>query len=135
MQVPQVVYPDRERLFGWARSGWHLKPKEPHIRGNVVFLTRGGVISYAESFLSFVEGYHLAEIVGEPTAGTNGNVNMLGLPGKYVIPFTGMKVVKHDGSQHQLIGIQPTIPLQRTLQAVEQGRDEYIEKALAVIKS
>jgi hypothetical protein len=44
-----------------------------------------------------------------------------------------MKVVKHDGSQHHLIGIQPTVPLGRTLAAVREGRDEYIERALRII--
>jgi len=45
-----------------------------------------------------------------------------------------MKVVKHDGSQLHLIGIQPTVPVERTLKAVREGRDEYIEAALKIIR-
>ncbi|MFO7651825.1 MAG: hypothetical protein R6X13_10865 [bacterium] len=52
------------------------------------------------------------------------------LPGGFRFPWTGMKVTKFDGSQHHLVGIQPTVPLERTLEAVRAGRDEYIEKAL-----
>jgi len=44
-----------------------------------------------------------------------------------------MKVYKHDGSQHHLIGIQPTVPAVRTIQGVREGRDELFEKALEII--
>jgi C-terminal processing protease CtpA/Prc len=98
-----------------------------------VFLTDGRAISYAESFLSFVEHYRLAEIVGQPTAGANGNINPFVLPGGFRLIYTGMRVVKHDGSQHHTIGIQPTIFAKRTIQGVRQGRDELIEKALGII--
>ncbi len=134
MQVPQIVYPDREGIWGFAEFGWQMEPKEPRIQGKVVFLTNGSAISYAESFMGLVEGYKLGDIVGQPTAGTNGNVNPFDLPGGYSFWWTGMKVLKHDGSQHHLIGIQPTVPLERTLKAVREGRDEYIEKALELIK-
>ena len=85
--------------------------------------------------MSFIEHYKLAEIVGQPTAGTNGNVNPFLLPGGFKIMWTGMKVLKHDGSQHHLIGIQPTVLVERTIQGVIDGRDEFLEKALEIIKS
>jgi C-terminal processing protease CtpA/Prc len=134
MFVPRIVYPDHERILGWDNFGWHMEPKEPRITGKTVFLTNSLAISYAESFMGYIEGYKLAAIVGQPTAGTNGNVNPFDLPGGYRFSWTGMKVVKHDGSQHHLIGIQPTVPVERTLKAVREGRDEYIEAALKVIR-
>lgn len=133
MRIPQIIYPDFENVVGYKNSGWGLKPKQPRIKGKVVFLTDGRAISYAESFMSFIEHYKLAEIVGQPTAGTNGNVNRLFLPGDFRIRWTGMKVVKHDGSQHHLIGIKPTVPVRRTIQGVIEGRDEFLEKALEII--
>lgn len=83
--------------------------------------------------MSFIEHYRLAEIVGQPTAGTNGNVNAFRLPGGFRITWTGMRVVKHDGSQHHLVGILPTIPMTRTIAGVRAGRDELLERALEVI--
>jgi C-terminal processing protease CtpA/Prc len=133
MRVPQIIYPDQENIVGYKNYGWGLEPREPRIKGKVVFLTNPRAISAAESYLSFVEHYKLGEIVGQPTAGTNGNVNRLTLPGGYMILWTGMKVLKHDGSQHHLIGVQPTVPVQRTIQGVIEGRDEYLEKALEII--
>ena len=67
------------------------------------------------------------------TAGANGTINRLKLPGKYGIVWTGMKVLKHDMSQHHLIGIQPTVTIKRTLEGVLAGRDEVIEKAIEII--
>jgi hypothetical protein len=44
-----------------------------------------------------------------------------------------MKVLKHDGAQHHLIGIQPTVPAERIIQGVVDGRDELLEKAVEVV--
>ncbi len=130
MRIPQIIYPDQKDVVGYQNLGWLIKPAEPHIRGKVVFITDGRAISYAESFLSFIEYYRLAEIVGQPTAGANGNVNPFDLPGGFRIVYTGMKVVKHDGSQHHTIGILPTVPVQRTLSGIRENRDELFDKAL-----
>ncbi len=134
MQIPQFIYPDRENIAGYQSAGWNLDSREPKIMGKVVFITDGRAISYAESVLSFVEYYKLGEIVGQPTAGTNGNVNSFSLPGDFRIEWTGMKVVKHDGSQQHLLGIRPTVPMARTIKGISEGRDELLEKALQIIR-
>jgi hypothetical protein len=133
MQIPFIIYPDQENVAGYQKMGWKLVAKQPYIKGKVVFITDGRAISYAESFISFIEHYKLTEIVGQPTAGANGNVNSFVLPGGFQITWTGMKVLKHDGSQHHVRGIQPTVPAERTIQGVIQGRDEFLEKALEVV--
>ena len=133
MRIPQVIYPDFE-LVTWEHASWGMMPEEPHIQGKVAFITDGRAISYAESFMGFIESYRLAEIVGQPTAGTNGNVNPFRVPGGYRVRFTGMLVVKHDGSQHHLIGIQPTVPAERTREGVREGRDELLERALELVR-
>lgn len=134
MQVPQTIYPDRENLAGWEYHGWGMKPSKTHLDANIIFLTDGRAISYAESYMSFVENYKLATIIGQPTAGTNGNINPFTLPGGYSISWTGMRVVKHDGSAHHGVGIQPHILVNKTIQGVREGRDEYLEKAMETAK-
>ena len=134
MQVPKYIYPDQVNMAGYQLHGWFIQPEKPHISGKVVFITDGRAISYAESFMGFIEYYRLAEIVGQPTAGTNGNVNFFNLTGGFRVTWTGMKVVKHDGSQHHLIGIQPTVPVHRTIRGVQEERDEFLEKAIEIIQ-
>jgi C-terminal processing protease CtpA/Prc len=132
-RVPLVIYPNRERSPGPDTSGrWTLEPKAPRFTGRAVFITDARAISYAESVMGIVEHYGIGEIVGAPTAGANGNVNRFDLPGGYKVTWTGMQVLKHDGSQHHLIGIRPTVPVERTLAGVRAGRDELLEKAIEV---
>jgi len=135
MRVPQIIYPDFENLVGFKHLGWEIEPAEPHIDCKVVFITDGRAMSYAESFMSFIEHYGLATIVGQPTAGTNGNVNPFVLPGGYKIYWTGMKVVKHDGSQHHGIGILPDVMVNKTIKGIREDRDEFLEKAIEIMDS
>ncbi len=131
--VPLASFPDRDRLAFVATARWNLAPLKPRLRANVAFVTDGRAISYAESLLGIVEHYQLGAIVGGPTAGTNGNVNPFTLPGGYTVAWTGMKVLKHDGSRHHGVGIQPTVPATRTIRGVREGRDELLERAVVEV--
>ena len=134
--VPKVNYPDQVYLTEYDTSGrWKVKPKTPYLGDKkIVFIISGRAISYAETYMGIVEHYKLGYIVGEEaTAGTNGNVNFIALPGNFSMMYTGMKVLKHDGSQHHLIGIMPTHPQTITVQGIRNGKDELIEKALSII--
>lgn len=133
--VPIVTRPDGEG-WEWNQSGrWNLTPAAPRLRQPVAFLTDGRAISYAESIMGIVEAYKLGEIVGSTTAGTNGNVNPFELAGGYKVSWTGMKVLKHDGSQHHGVGIAPTVPAAPTAAGIAAGRDEVLEKAIDVVRA
>jgi C-terminal processing protease CtpA/Prc len=119
----------------FERSGeWELPPTSPLLNAKKAFLTDGRAISYAESCMGIVEAYKLGAIVGAPTAGTNGNVNPFTLPGGYSVSWTGMKVLKHDGSRHHGVGIMPTVPVSRTRAGVAAGHDEFLDRAVGVVK-
>ncbi|WP_375562681.1 S41 family peptidase [Bernardetia sp. OM2101] len=135
MQIPQIIYPNYENLCGFEKHGWLLEAKKPYL-GNkqVIFITNGQAISYAESYMSFIEGYNLATIVGQTTAGTNGNVNSFELIGGYMITWTGMKVIKHNGNQHHGIGIIPNVKVEKTIKGITENRDEFLEKSLELIR-
>ena len=136
MQIPQIVYPDHKNVVGYISYNWmeFMKPQKAYLGDkDIVFIIDGRAISYAESYMGYVEGYNLATIIGQPTAGTNGNVNLYYLPGGFRITWTGMKVLKHDGSQHHGIGILPDIYVEKTIQGVKDGNDEYLEKALELV--
>ncbi len=133
--VPIIQLPDREG-WKWNDLGrWTITPVKPRWKMPVAFMTDARAISYAESIMGIIEHYKLGEIVGSTTAGTNGNVNSFELPGKYVVTWTGMKVLKHDGSQHHGIGIAPTVPVTPTAAGIAAGRDELLEKAIEVVQS
>jgi C-terminal processing protease CtpA/Prc len=134
-QIPVVTKPDRLGSAEYAIGGrWTLPPQSPRLEGRVIFLIDGRAISYAESVMGIVEAYKLADIVGEATAGTNGNVVITPLPGDFTLYWTGMRVLKHDGSRHHGVGIAPTHPVQRTIAGVAAGRDEILEKGLELAR-
>ncbi|MCE2611706.1 S41 family peptidase [Flavobacteriaceae bacterium D16] len=136
MQIPKILYPNQKNRVGFEKYNWFLPSIKPYLGDKqIIFLTDGSAISYAESYMGFVEGYDLATIIGQPTAGTNGNINSFTLAGGFSITWTGMKVVKHDGSQHHAIGIIPDIFLEKTIEGVKEGRDEFLEKAIELTRS
>jgi C-terminal processing protease CtpA/Prc len=132
--VPIFTEPDQKGPISFDEKGrWNLPPIAPRLKAKIAFIADGRAISYAETYLGIIEAYKLAAIVGETTAGTNGNVNPLSLPGNYQLAWTGMKVLKHDGSQHHGVGIKPTVAVSRTIRGVAEGRDEQLEKAIEVV--
>lgn len=135
MHVAKIVGPFYETA-GWQDIGWDLKPATPGIKGKVVFLTDGGAISYAESVMGYVADRKLGTIVGETTAGTNGNIASFLTPGGFTVGFTGMRVTRHDGrSPHHLVGVAADVPVAPTLAALRAGRDEVLEAGLAIVTS
>ncbi len=133
MLIPRITLPDRE---GWTyrESTWPVAPKTPRIGGRVVFINVPAVVSYGETCMAMIAHHKLATLVGESTAGCNGNVNFIELPGGFRIMWTGMEVLKLDRSPFYGVGFVPDHPVSRTLEAVRQGRDEFLEKAIEVIE-
>ncbi len=133
--VPVVTRPDRVGLRFTRIAGRHDAPLAPYLAARKVFLINGMAISYAETILGIVEAYRIGDLVGGPTAGTNGNNNMFTIPGGYRMFMTGMRVLKNDGSRHMGVGILPTVPVARTVAGVAAGRDEILERALALFEA
>jgi C-terminal processing protease CtpA/Prc len=133
--VPVFRKPDRKEISFERLGEWTLTPQAPYLKAKRAFIIDGRAISYAESCLGIVEHEHLGAIVGSPTAGTNGNINIVSLPGGYRVIFTGMKVLKHDGARHHGVGILPTVPVSRTVKAISEGKDELLEKAIQTVEN
>lgn len=133
-RIPIVRLPDR-RHFEYATSRWYLRPESPRLTSNVAWLIDGGSISYAESLSGIVDKHGLATIVGEPTAGSNGNVTTLQLPGGAFLSWTGMRVVAHDETAHHVTGVRPHVWVQPTVAGIREGRDEVLEAGLEIVRA
>jgi hypothetical protein len=134
MHIAKIVGPFGQ-VAGWESVGWDLTPAAPRLAGQVVFLTDGRAISYAESVMGYIAGRHLATIVGSPTAGTNGNIATFQVPGEFTIVFTGMRVTGHDGlAVHHLVGVKPDVAASPTLAGIRAGRDEVLDRALSLMR-
>ena len=132
LEIPVVTRPDRQGMT-FERRQWQVTPAAPYFNARRAFLTNGWDISYAETILGMVEHYGLGEIVGEATAGTNGVINPFRLPGGFEITWTGLRVLKHDGSPLFGVGVLPTIPEPLTKAGITAGRDEVLERAVQAV--
>jgi C-terminal processing protease CtpA/Prc len=133
MHVPRIIEPGGEPV-AWRHIGWHRRPREPAITGRVAFLISAEAISYAESILKYVEAHGLGRLVGERTAGTNGDIVRIDTLAGFYVVFTGMRVTRHDGTPFHLEGVAPDIPVQPTIAGIRAGRDEVLEAGLAVVR-
>ena len=78
----------------------------------------------------------MGTIIGENTAGANGDVNEIRLMNGGAMYFTGMKVSLLDGSPLHGVGVPPDIEVKQTIEQLQYGRyDETIEAGINHIKS
>jgi hypothetical protein len=129
MSVPLVTdpthAPDRYRGFGWD-----MEPRDELKGVRKLLLVDARAISFSESLTGYFASQKAGTIVGEPTAGANGNVLMVQLPNGYGVTMTGMRVVRHDGSIMQARGFQPDVRVVPTIEGLRAGRDEVLERAV-----
>lgn len=72
-------------------------------------------------------------IVGSTTAGADGNVSSIFLPGGLSTLISGIGVYYPNGEETQRVGIVPDIVHEPTIQGIREGRDEVLEKAVEII--
>lgn len=133
MQVLTARSPNGDLVTGSAHE-WNLQPVAPLIKAPIVFLTDQRAMSYAESVLGLVQFHQLATIVGSNTAGANGNVLPLILPGGFTSIYTGMRVIGPDGNPFHGEGIEPDVRVTPTLASIKAGRDAVLERALELLQ-
>ncbi|MFI1744322.1 S41 family peptidase [Thalassobellus sediminis] len=72
-------------------------------------------------------------IVGSTTAGADGNVSSIYLPGGLSTNISGIGVYYPDGTETQRVGIIPDVEIKPTIEGLKKGRDELLEKAIEII--
>jgi len=131
--TPQIIYPDFKKV-GYKRDKSGTNTESPFIKGKVYFLTDATAQSASETLLAQVKGLPNVTIIGTPSSGTNGNINVIYLPGKYRIAYTGMLTKNANGSKHHLKGVIPDIILKPTIDGIKNGQDEPLNLAIKMAK-
>lgn len=98
-------------------------------------LAAGIAKSYCEGYLATLQHNKLATIVGQPSAGANGNVVTTPLPGDILVDWTGMLVRNPDKSRFYGVGIIPDVIVQKTIHDIKNGIDSERERALELLRS
>jgi C-terminal processing protease CtpA/Prc len=103
-------------------------------RGKVVVLINEDAISQAEHTCMMFEAATDVTFIGTPTAGANGDITYMVLPGNLTVSFSGHDVRHADGRQLQRVGIQPTIKVTPTIRGLIDGRDEILDEAVRFLQ-
>lgn len=104
-----------------------------HYGGKVVVLVDEVTQSRAE-FTAMALRAVGAVVVGSTTAGADGDVAEISLPGGQSTMVSGLGVFYPDHRPTQRVGIVPDVVATPTIKGIAQGRDEVLERAVQVIE-
>jgi C-terminal processing protease CtpA/Prc len=103
-------------------------------RGRVVVIVNSSTLSQAEYTAMALRTIPGAVVLGSKTAGADGDVSLITLPGGIKTLITGTGVYYPNGKETQRVGIRPDIEALPSIKGVREMRDELLEAALHVIK-
>ena len=110
-----------------------LQPTTPGYEGKVVILVNETSMSQAEYTAMALRAGPRAMVVGSTTAGADGNVSNIPLPGGLKLMMSGIGVFYPDKTPTQQVGIVPDLVVTPTIDGTVAGRDEVLEEALRQI--
>jgi C-terminal processing protease CtpA/Prc len=116
--------------FVWTRPV-ALRPTPPLYTGSVVILVDETSQSQAEYTAMAFRSAPNALVVGSTTAGADGNVSRIVLPGGLRTSMSGIGVFYPDRRRTQQIGIVPDLVVRPTISGIRQGRDEVLEAGVS----
>lgn len=103
-------------------------------KGRLVILIDEHTISQGETTTMSLRNTPNSIVLGRPSAGANGDYRTFSLPGNIKTRISGLGVYYPDKEPIQRIGVQPDIYMDPTIEGIRKGRDEFIEKAIEIIK-
>ncbi len=113
-----------------------LQPEQnPSYCGPVVLLVGTHSASAAEDFSMNLVDAKRVTVIGEQTAGTDGTITGVQLPGSFAFTFTGMEIFHADGSPFRQIGIIPQIIVKEKPEDYATGTDRVLQKAIEVLEN
>jgi Peptidase family S41 len=129
--IPDLTNPG---AFVWQPNVITLQPTLPHYAGKVAILVDEATQSQAEYSTMAFRVAPDAVVIGSTTAGADGNVSEIPLPGDMGGLMTGIGAFYPDKSPTQRIGIIPDIAVTPTIAGIRDGRDELLDRAVDWIR-
>jgi C-terminal processing protease CtpA/Prc len=131
----QFRQPEVSATGDHAGSGTYFSQRLPVTAGfkygaPTVMLIDERTVSQTEHTGLFFEAANHTRFIGSQTAGANGDVTFLSVPGGLSVRFSGHDVRHADGRQLQRVGLIPDVEVAPTIQGVREGRDEVLERAI-----
>jgi len=129
--------PENPGSFLFSDSSW-IGPfgnNGINYKGKVVILVDERSKSQSEFTCMAFQKVPSATTIGSQTAGADGNVSRVGLPGEISTSFSGIGVFYFDDTPTQRVGVKIDHIVRPTISGIRQGRDEVLEFAVNFIKN
>ena len=118
--------------FRWGAE-LQIDPQQPRYSGKVIVLVDEMTQSQAEYTAMALRVGKRVKIMGSTTAGADGNVSTIPLPGGLRTMISGIGIYYPDKRPTQRVGIVPDIEVKPTVRGIQEERDEVIEAAIVEI--
>ena len=111
-----------------------IAPSTKMFKGKLIVLVNEFSQSQAEfTAMAFRAGKDVI-IMGSTTAGADGNISSIKLPGGLSTSISGIGVYYPNGIGTQRVGIVPDMVVEPTIDGIKRGADELMEMAVKIIK-
>lgn len=104
-----------------------------HFNGKVAILVNEMTQSSAEFTAMALSVAPKSIVIGSQTAGADGNISKIILPGNISTTITGLGVLYPNGKETQRTGILINMPVKTTIEGIRTGKDEILQKAINFI--
>jgi C-terminal processing protease CtpA/Prc len=128
---PYLNYPGR---FRWTKGTNCGSENKDNYKGKVIVLLNEKSISQSEWTAMCFQTAGNTTIIGSQTAGADGNAFEFDFKGFHTL-FSGIGVYYPDKRETQRIGIVPDIEVKPTIEGIQKGKDEVLDRALVFIET
>ncbi len=112
-----------------------ISPSDQTYQGKLVVLVNEFTQSNGEYTAMALRAGNNTTIIGSTTAGADGNIAFIHLPGGLATAFSALGIYYPDGKETQRVGIIPDVKVEPTISGIKQGTDEVLEKAMEIIRN
>lgn len=117
--------------FGKALTNGQMS--RDNYKGKVVVIVNSTSQSQAEYTTMAFQSSPNVKVIGSTTAGADGDVSQIVLPGGLRTMISGIGVFYPDGKPTQRVGVKIDSIIYPTINGIKEGRDELLEKAIETL--
>ncbi len=120
--------------FVFGKEGISNGGNKNAYKGKIIVIVNEESQSNAEYTTMAFQSSPNVKVIGSQTAGADGNVSTIVLPGGISSWISGIGVFYPDGTPTQRVGVKIDYPIKPTIKGITDGKDELLEKAISLLK-
>lgn len=124
---------DYPGLFVYSEATKNGEKSIDNYKGKVVIIVNEYTQSNAEFVTMAFQSNPNVTVIGSTTAGADGNISGITLPGDISTSISGLGVFYPDGTNAQRKGVKIDYIVKPSIRGIRAGRDELLEKAKQLI--